>query len=238
MEKPFNLGLDVDFVRVGSARGRVARVCVVAACGYTRDAGDPTITADCASPAELELEVERLRGELDEILAHARKALGAGLGGESAAEAAAPKQPGSSDKPRIASDLTAGDVMTRDVKTVDRNDRLSVADELMQVGRFRHTVVLDEDGGVAGVVSRRDVFHGALAWSLGQGRAAHAKALEAFPVKQVMHPNPVVVAPTTPLAEAAALLSEHKIGCLPVVEGGSLVGILTEGDFLALLSPI
>jgi CBS domain-containing protein len=44
------------------------------------------------------------------------------------------------------------------------------------------------------------------------------------------------VASDTLLSEAAALLSEHKIGCLPVVDSGQLVGILTEGDLLSMLA--
>jgi hypothetical protein len=61
------------------------------------------------------------------------------------------------------------------VSTLKRNDRLSVADELMKLGGFRHVVVLAEAGAVTGVV-RRDIFHGALAWSLGQGKAAPEKS--------------------------------------------------------------
>ncbi len=132
--------------------------------------------------------------------------------------------------------LRVGDVMTREVKTVQRNDRISVAEELMKVGRFRHVVVLDEDDRVAGVISQRDIFYGALAWTIGQGRAAHEKALESYPVKDVMQTNVVTVDPELSLGDAARMLIERKIGCLPVVEGDNLVGILTEGDFLALLA--
>jgi CBS domain-containing protein len=127
------------------------------------------------------------------------------------------------------------DVMTRDVRTLGPNDRLALADELMKQGRFRHVVVVDE-GRVVGVVSQRDIFHGALAWSLGQGRRAHETLLTSSAVKDVMASNVVTVDPQAALAEAAALLRDHKIGCLPVVAGDALVGILTEGDFLALLA--
>jgi CBS domain-containing protein len=125
---------------------------------------------------------------------------------------------------------------SREVRTVGRNDKLSVADELMRLGRFRHAVVLDEPKSVSGVVSQRDIFFNALAWSLGQGEAGHRKALETCVVKNVMHGDVVTIAPDAPLTEAAARMGEQKIGCLPVVADGELVGILTEGDFLALLS--
>jgi hypothetical protein len=80
----------------------------------------------------------------------------------------------------------------------------------------------------------RDIFFGALAWSLGQGETAHRRALEACQVKEVMPPDVVTTTPDTPLSEAASLMSERKLGCLPVPQGDTLVGILTEGDFLAL----
>ena len=126
--------------------------------------------------------------------------------------------------------------MTREVKTVGRNDQLSVADDLMKAGRFRHVVVVEEDGRLEGVVSQRDLFYGALAWSMGQGSEAHRRSLETLPVKQVMRPNLAVAEPEMPLARAAQLMIDHKVGCLPVVERDRVVGILTEGDFLALLA--
>jgi acetoin utilization protein AcuB len=121
------------------------------------------------------------------------------------------------------------------VRTLGPNQRLSVADELMKQGRFRHVVIVDE-GRVVGVVSRRDIFHGALAWSLGQGGKAHETLLTATPAKEVMASDVVTIDPGASLGEAAALLRKHQIGCLPVVAGDELVGILTEGDFLALLA--
>ncbi len=75
-----------------------------------------------------------------------------------------------------------------------------------------------------------------MAWSIGYGRKAHEQLLATTPVKNVMASDVVTVDRDSPLAEAAALFREHKIGCLPVVAGDALVGILTEGDFLALLA--
>ena len=79
-------------------------------------------------------------------------------------------------------------------------------------------------------------MYGALAWTLGQGKAAHDKALEAYPVKDVMASNLRTVDSETPLRDAASIMLEGKLGCLPVVDGGELVGIVTEGDFLFLVA--
>jgi CBS domain-containing protein len=105
--------------------------------------------------------------------------------------------------PALDTKLRVADVMTREVRTLGPNDQLRLAEELMQQGRFRHVLVVDA-GRVVGVLSQRDIFHGALAWSLGQGRKAHEQLLAATAVKDVMGSHVVTVDPEAPLAEAAA----------------------------------
>jgi CBS domain-containing membrane protein len=94
--------------------------------------------------------------------------------------------------------------------------------------------VLDQDGAIAGVVSQRDLFRGALARNLGYGEHAQQKLLGILYVKDVMTNDPQTVAPDLPLSEAAKIMDDQKIGCLLVEEGGKLAGILTEGDFVKL----
>ena len=126
------------------------------------------------------------------------------------------------------------DVMTPDVTTLQRNEKLTLADDVMNLGRIRHLPVLDDDGEeVVGIVSQRDLFRGALAQALGYGQRARRKLLDTLFVKDVMATDVLTTTPDTPLAEAARVLMERKIGCLPVIEHGRLVGILTEGDFVA-----
>jgi CBS domain-containing protein len=228
-----NLMLDVEPGRRGGDKPN-ARIAVAEAWGFTRHGGGAVLTRDCASAAALEREVERLKAELDEALAEGR----ARLAGKAAAapKAAAARAAGAGPRiPALDTKLRVADVMTREVRTLGPNDQLALADELMQQGRFRHVVVVD-GGRVVGVLSRRDIFHGALAWALGQGKKAHEQLLATTSIKEVMASHVVTVDPEVPLAEAATLLREHQIGCLPVVAGDVLAGILTEGDFLALLS--
>ena len=233
MSEPRNLVLDVD--EGGGDAPRSLRIAVGEAWAFTRHGGAPTVSRNCSSLAAFEREVARLKQELDAALAEARGHADAGAPDPAKAPAAAEAAAGERRLPDLDAARCVRDVMTREVRTVGPNDRLRVADELMQQGGFRHVVVLDE-GRVVGVVSRRDIFHGALAWSLGQGKKAHETRLAASPAKDVMATNVVSVDPDAPLAEAAALLRKHQIGCLPVVAGDRLVGILTEGDFLALLA--
>jgi CBS domain-containing protein len=233
MAEAKNLTLDLD-TGPRSNDKPAARIAVAEAWGFTRHGGAAVLSRDCASLAALEREVERLKGELDEALAEARVRLG-GQAPAAAKGAALAEAPAAQRIAALDTSLRVADVMTREVRTLGPNDRLSLADELMKQGRFRHVAVV-ADGRVVGVLSQRDIFHGALAWSLGQGRKAHEQLLAATAVKDVMASHVVTVDPDASLAEAAALLREHKIGCLPVVAGDELVGILTEGDFLALLA--
>ena len=228
-----SLILDITDTGRGTSESQIARISVGATAGLTRN-GDATLTSDCRTTAALAVEITRLKAELDGIASELDERWGDRA--TTPAKSETPSAPPERERPSLHSDLTVREVMTRDVKTVNRNDRLSVAEDLMQVGRFRHVVVVEEDGRLAGVVSQRDLFYGALAWSLGQGSEAHRRTLEALPVKQVMTTNLAVVEPDMLLSRAGALMIEHRVGCLPVVEHDRVVGILTEGDFLALLA--
>ncbi len=127
------------------------------------------------------------------------------------------------------------DVMTHEVATLERNDRLSTADNVMRLGRIRHMPVL-EDGNLVGLVTQRDLFRGALLKALGYGSKAEQTMLDTLAVKEVMATDLVTIAPDATLQEAAQIMIERKIGCIPVVENEKLVGILTEGDFVALVA--
>lgn len=132
--------------------------------------------------------------------------------------------------------LQVKDVMSREVHTVKRNDELAIADALMKQARVRHLPVLDEDGEVCAVVSQRDLFRGALLRALGYGSRAEDAMLRQVAVKEAMSTEIQTTAPDTPVADAARLMIERKIGCLPVIENGRLVGIVTETDFVRLIA--
>ncbi|MGA7869882.1 MAG: CBS domain-containing protein [Candidatus Binatus sp.] len=134
-------------------------------------------------------------------------------------------------------ELKVRDVMTADPTTLKRNDKLTLADDIMRLGRVRHLPVVDDDSEhLVGIVSQRDLFRDALAQALGYGRHAQRKILDTLAVKDVMATDLATTSPDTSLVEAAKVLTERKIGCLPVVENGRLIGILTEGDFVALVA--
>ena len=238
-----DLNLDVDFDRTGSADNptNIARVMVADVYSHIRDGTAPTISIDCENYTAFEQEVERLKRELERMLAPAREF----FSGERQ-QAAGPRkgepeprsvsEAATSPKPRLNSQLTVGEVMTRAPKTLQPNDQLCLAEQMMERGQLRHVVVVDERGRLAGLVSRRDILFNRLARSMGHGKRAHDAALDALPVKQVMQTEVTSVAPEAGLSEAGRLMREQKIGCLPVLSGIDLVGILTTDDFLAVLS--
>ncbi len=129
--------------------------------------------------------------------------------------------------------LRVRDLMSSEVVTLGRDETLDIADRIMALGRIRHMPVVDADGRLVGVVSQRDLFRGALATALGLTHAIQTKVLGAITVHEIMTADPLTTTPDTPLMESAQVMLRHKIGCLPVVEGDQLVGILTEADFVA-----
>lgn len=130
--------------------------------------------------------------------------------------------------------LLVRDLMTKDVVTLGRNEKLSVADDIMKLGRIRHLPVVDDDGSLAGIVSQRDLFHSGLLRALGYGTHARDQALDDLVLKEAMKSEVMTIAPSAPLAEAAQIMLKYKIGCLVVVDGNTIAGILTESDFVKL----
>ena len=74
--------------------------------------------------------------------------------------------------------LKVEDVMTRKVATLERNDKLSIADDLMKQARIRHLPVLDADGQLCGIITQRDLFRGIILRSLGYGSRAEQRMLD------------------------------------------------------------
>lgn len=128
------------------------------------------------------------------------------------------------------------ELMSAGVTTLGRNDELSLADDVMNLGRIRHMPVIDEEGTLVGVVSQRDLFGGALLKALGYGNRVRRQVFKSLAVKEVMSAKIETASPDDDVSDAARRMLDKKIGCLPVVENGKLVGILTESDFLSVVA--
>jgi CBS domain-containing protein len=130
---------------------------------------------------------------------------------------------------------TVRDIMATEVTTLGRNDSLQLAKDIMTLGRVRHFPVID-DGKVVGVVSQRDLYKASLGSVMKYGEKAQRAFLEGIVVKEIMSDPPITIASHASVQEAARLMMEKKIGCLPVLEGAQLVGIVTETDMLKLVA--
>jgi CBS domain-containing protein len=115
--------------------------------------------------------------------------------------------------------------MTTDLFTVQEDEPVDLVANVMEWQRVRHIPVEDHEHHLVGIVSYRAVLR-----VLAHGFQNNAAAPLA--VSEIMRPNPVTVSPETTTLEAIALMREHQIGALPVVQDGRLVGIVTEHDFM------
>lgn len=119
------------------------------------------------------------------------------------------------------------DIMQTKVVTVSPDDSVAEALRRTRAGHFRHLPVVEGER-LVGVVSDRDLRATAPALIV----EGTEDILERTRVELVMHPDVIVAHPLDPVEDAARLMYEHKIGCLPVVTGERLVGIVTETDVL------
>ncbi len=128
--------------------------------------------------------------------------------------------------------LKVRDLMTDDVKAVLDDDDLALVYDMMARGNFRHVPVVDSEDTLVGIVTHRDLLKGALGQALELPVSVQRELLRQMRVRDIMVQEPETVEPETALEEAAELMMLHKLGCLPVVEGGRLAGIITESDFV------
>lgn len=124
------------------------------------------------------------------------------------------------------------DLMTTKLVTLFAEQAMPLAEEIMRFRHIRHLPVVEPSGKLVGLVSHRDILAANTSSLVGlsdeQRRARQGSVL----VKDIMTKDMWTVTPQTYAEVAAQTLLDHAYGCLPVVEDGKLVGILTERDFL------
>jgi len=127
--------------------------------------------------------------------------------------------------------LTVNDLMTAIPNTVTPRSTLRQIIEVMKVQACRQLPVLD-NGKLVGIVTDRDVRLVMNSPLVLHGRWQDDQILDNVTAENCMTPEPMMVSPDTPAYHAANLLSIYKFGALPVVDNGTLVGIITVTDFL------
>jgi acetoin utilization protein AcuB len=126
--------------------------------------------------------------------------------------------------------LLVKDSMTREIVTLAPDETVGTALALCRERRIRHLPVLTE-GKLVGIVSDRDLRSATPAF----GDQERAVALQEILVEDVMTSDVVSVLPDDPIEQAANTMRERRIGSLPVVESGELVGIITSSDVMSAL---
>jgi acetoin utilization protein AcuB len=124
--------------------------------------------------------------------------------------------------------------MHKDLVTVSKDERMNVAKKILQEKNIRHLPVVDGKK-LIGLVTNMDIrrAEASPATSL-EIRELHY-LLDKLTVGEIMTRNVLTIPPDISVEQATTLLHDNKIGCLPVVEDGNLVGILTENDVMEVL---
>lgn len=127
---------------------------------------------------------------------------------------------------------TVQDFMTDSVYTVKPNDTLHDVKQLMEMAQIRHAPVVDSDGRFCGLVTHRDILNHTVSRFADIDEQTQREIDQAILVREMMQTDLTCAKPELSIIEAGELLLKLKYGCLPVVVGDILVGILTEADFI------
>ncbi|HSN74785.1 MAG TPA: CBS domain-containing protein [Anaerolineae bacterium] len=130
--------------------------------------------------------------------------------------------------------MLVGNIMTKEVVTITPTSSIGAAIELMRQHGFRRLPVVEDDK-LVGIVTDRDLRQATNSPLVLRERWYSEFLLEAIKVRSCMTANPITVEPSTPVADAARRLRQHKIGGLPVVAADNsncVVGMVTITDML------
>jgi CBS domain-containing protein len=126
----------------------------------------------------------------------------------------------------LPQELRVSDLMTTALITRTEEEAIGRAELDMELADVRHIPIVDEHGNLVGIISNRDVFR-------AFGRELGKRGGGTIRVGDIVTRDVLTVDRDTPAYEAAELLLEHKVGCLPVIgDDAQLVGLVTETDFL------
>jgi CBS domain-containing protein len=126
------------------------------------------------------------------------------------------------------------DIMTTDLTTLREDEVLLDATLVLARAGFRHIPILNGEQ-LVGIVTERDVKHYTPSILSGISADEYNRLMATTPVSKIMIRNPLTIEPSKTVYEAAQMLDDRRVGCLPVVEDGVLKGIITTTDMLKLL---
>jgi acetoin utilization protein AcuB len=132
--------------------------------------------------------------------------------------------------------MKLGEIMTTRVVTVELDDSLATVKEIFDSLRFHHLLVIGSDKKLCGVISDRDLLRAISPYVGTFSETARDSATLKKRAHQIMTRSPVTLRPDATLADAIQLLLDHRVSCIPIVDGGfRAVGIVSWRDILKTL---
>lgn len=125
--------------------------------------------------------------------------------------------------------------MTKNPVTITPEASVVEASELMKKEKVHRLPVLDRDKNLIGVISEKDILFATPSPASSLSIHEMAYLLSKLTVRKLMTKNPVTINRTTTVEEAARLMVDQDLSCLPVVEDGKLVGIVSKSDMFKIL---
>ena len=126
-------------------------------------------------------------------------------------------------------------IMTKNPVTINPEASVVEASELMKKEKVHRLPVLDRDKNLIGVISEKDILFATPSPASSLSIHEMAYLLSKLTVRKLMTKNPVTINRTTTVEEAARLMVDQDLSCLPVVEDGKLVGIVSKSDMFKIL---
>ena len=126
--------------------------------------------------------------------------------------------------------MNVADRMTKNPFSVTSESSVSDARELMKRENVRRLPVVNDRGELVGMVTEKDILCASPSPASTLDVWEITALLARLKISDVMTPQPISVAPDTPVEQAARLIADHHIGGLPITEGTLLTGIITESD--------
>ncbi len=126
--------------------------------------------------------------------------------------------------------MLVGDRMTRRPITINEEASINQALQLMREEKIRRLPVLDKHGHLVGIVSEKDLLYASPSPATTLSIYEIPYLLSKVKIRDLMTTEVITVSEDTPLEQAARVMADNKIGGLPVMRGGKLVGIITETD--------
>jgi CBS domain-containing protein len=128
--------------------------------------------------------------------------------------------------------ITIEEFMTSEPYTLRETDSIKDAWETMVRKHIRHIPVINDENHVLGLVTQRDVLAATEPGAIREAKSASHELKSDVTLAEIMIRDVKVIHKEDSLRQAALYLQSHKFGCLPVISDGSLVGIITDSDFI------